>query len=163
VEAAPAAPEVQPVGDAADKPVDSIEEASKAEGTGDDQAAVENSRDASERAGSAVVHPNEVGLYLSTSSLSQTLVLSSHHHKPGASSFCLARMNMIVAARASDRGVHLISPYALTNPVRALLLPRPLRLSDAAALLHKLWSRVQSRLQLMLAQMDRMQMLRTSV
>ncbi|KAH6285282.1 hypothetical protein HBI39_241200 [Parastagonospora nodorum] len=58
VESMPAAPEVQPPGDAADKPVDSIEEASKVEGISDEQAAVENSRDADERAGS-VEQPNE--------------------------------------------------------------------------------------------------------
>lgn len=63
----PAAPEVQPVGDAADKPVDSIEEASRAEGAGHDQATVENSGDAEERLGSAVIPPNEVGLCLSVS------------------------------------------------------------------------------------------------
>lgn len=110
VETTPAAPEVQPVGDAADKPVESIEETSKAEGAGDDQPATENSGDAGERVGSAAVQPNEVGLYLSApSSLSHTHELSKQDQEQGASSLCLARMNMIVAARASDRGVPHLS------------------------------------------------------
>jgi len=109
VEAAPAAPEVQPPSDAADRPVDSIEEASKAEGISDDQAAAENSRDADERAGSAV-QPNEVGLCLSIlPSLSHTLDLLRQLLNQSVSSVGLARMNMIVAARASDRRVHPVS------------------------------------------------------
>jgi hypothetical protein len=115
VEATPAAPEVQPVGDAADKPVESIEEASKAEGASDNQVAAENSGDADERAGSAAVQPNEVGLYLSDpSSLSRRHALSKQDREQGASSLCLAKMNMIVAARASDRGVPHLS-CAVTN------------------------------------------------
>jgi hypothetical protein len=110
VESTPAAPEVQPVGDAADRPVESIEETSKAEGAGDDQAASEVSGDADERAGSAAVQPNEVGLYLSApSSLSHKHALSKRDREQSASSLRLARMNMIVAARASDRGVPHIS------------------------------------------------------
>jgi hypothetical protein len=121
VETTLAAPEVQPLGDSADKAVDSIEEVSKAESAGDGHTAAENSGDADvdadERAGSAVFPPNEVGLYLSIpSSLSQTPEMSRQCRKQNLSLFCLARMKMIVAARASERGVHLISPYILTNP-----------------------------------------------
>lgn len=109
VEATPAAPEVQPPSDAADRPVDSIEEASKVEGIRDDQATAENSRDVDERAGSAV-QPNEVGLYHSIpASLSHTLDLLRQLLNQSVSSVGLARMNMIVAARASDRRVHPVS------------------------------------------------------
>jgi hypothetical protein len=63
VEATSAAPEVQPVGDGAEKPVDSVEEAPKAQDASDEQAAgsVENTGDAGQRAGSASAQPNEVG------------------------------------------------------------------------------------------------------
>ncbi|KAL5115382.1 hypothetical protein ACEQ8H_006758 [Pleosporales sp. CAS-2024a] len=59
LETTPAAPEVQPPGDAADKPVDSIEGLSKAEDAGDGHVGTENSKDAAECAGSVVAHPNE--------------------------------------------------------------------------------------------------------
>jgi hypothetical protein len=124
VESTPAAPEVQPPGDAADRPVDSIEEASKVEGISDEQAAVENSRDADERAGS-VEQPNEVGLYLFISALlSHTLDLLRQLLNQSVSSVGLVRMNMIVAARASDRRMHLVSLYPLTNPHQGSIAPQ---------------------------------------
>ncbi|KAF2027991.1 hypothetical protein EK21DRAFT_102190 [Setomelanomma holmii] len=59
VEATPAAPEVQPVGDAADRPIESVEEAPKAEAVSDEQNAAEISGDAGGRTGSAAVPSKE--------------------------------------------------------------------------------------------------------
>ncbi|KAE8863572.1 hypothetical protein PTNB73_06779 [Pyrenophora teres f. teres] len=61
VEVTPAAPEVQPVAGGIEKPVDSIEETPKAENGAVEQAAgsADNAENASQRAGSASVHPNE--------------------------------------------------------------------------------------------------------
>ena len=73
VEVTPAAPEVQPVSGGTEKPVDSIEETkTKAESSAIEQAtgSADNAEDASQRAGSASVHPNEVGF--------QCLLLHSH-------------------------------------------------------------------------------------
>ncbi|EUC47981.1 hypothetical protein COCMIDRAFT_34543 [Bipolaris oryzae ATCC 44560] len=63
VEATPAAPEVQPVSENIDKPVDSIEEPPKAEDSVAEEAAgsVGNAEEAVQRAGSASAQPNEVG------------------------------------------------------------------------------------------------------
>jgi hypothetical protein len=112
VETTPAAPEVQPVGDIGEKPVESIEEASKAGAAGGEQVAADKSGDADERAGSVAVQPAEVGLYHSDSFLPSRTdehETQDQDHGQGANSLCLARMNMIVAARASDRGVHFTS------------------------------------------------------
>lgn len=64
VEVTPTAPEVLPVGDGAEKAVDSVEEAPKTDDAPAEQAegATENAGDAGQRAGSASVQPNEVGL-----------------------------------------------------------------------------------------------------
>ncbi|RYN65086.1 hypothetical protein AA0118_g3440 [Alternaria tenuissima] len=61
VEVTPAAPEVQPVGDGAEKPVDSVEDTLKAEDGVAEQAAgsAENAEEAGKRAGSASAQPNE--------------------------------------------------------------------------------------------------------
>jgi hypothetical protein len=69
VSTTPAAPQVQPAGDSADKPVESVEEAPKAEVVRDDQTTMEASRDANERAGSAAIQPTEVGCRLLNASL----------------------------------------------------------------------------------------------
>lgn len=107
VETSSAAPEVQPVGDAADKAVESIEDISKAEGVNDEQTTVESGGDADQRAVSIALQPNEVGLCLSDStSCPRARGSRKQNYAQGASSVCLARMNMIVAARASDHGVH---------------------------------------------------------
>jgi hypothetical protein len=118
VETTPAVPEVQPVGDVADKPVESIEEMPEADGATGEQNAVENTGDANNRAGSVSVsvQPNEVGLSLSALlSPSHTDELGEQGQNQAVSSLCLAKMNMIVVARASDRGVHLTFPCAVTN------------------------------------------------
>jgi hypothetical protein len=116
-ETTPAAPEVQPVGDAADKPVESIEETPKAEGAAGEQVPLESEGDADKRAGSVSVQPNEVGLCLSASpSPTRTNDLRKQDQtQGGVSSLCLARMNMIDAARASDLGVHFVFPCIITN------------------------------------------------
>ncbi|CAG5178485.1 uncharacterized protein ALTATR162_LOCUS8724 [Alternaria atra] len=61
VEVTPAASEVQPVGDGAEKPVDSVEDTPKAEDNAAEQAAgsAENAEEAGQRAGSASAQPNE--------------------------------------------------------------------------------------------------------
>jgi hypothetical protein len=113
-ETTPAAPEVQPAGDVAEKPVESVEETPRASAAGGDQVAAENSGDADERAGSVAVQPAEVGLYHSMFFLpSRTIEHGTHDQNQSASSLCLARMNMIVAARASDCGVHFISHFSI--------------------------------------------------
>lgn len=63
VEVTPAAPEVLPVGDGAEQPVDSVEDAHKAEGGAAEQAAgsAEAPEEAGQRAGSAAAQPKEVG------------------------------------------------------------------------------------------------------
>jgi hypothetical protein len=116
VETTPAAPEVQPVGDAADKPVESIEEAPNAEGNNGEETAVESGADAVQRAGSPAPQPNEVGLYLSASSSgSRACQPRTQDCNQGTCSVSLARMNMIVPARACDHGVHTTSPNAVTD------------------------------------------------
>ncbi|KAI4605480.1 hypothetical protein J4E80_010541 [Alternaria sp. BMP 0032] len=61
VEVTPAAPEVLPVGDGAEKPVDSVEDAHKAEGGAAERAAgsAEAPEEAGQRAGSAAAQPKE--------------------------------------------------------------------------------------------------------
>jgi hypothetical protein len=116
VETTPAAPEVQPVGGAAEQPVESIEEMPRAEVAAGEQAPLESGGDADKRAGSVSLQPHEVGLCLSTLlPPSRTDELWKQDQNQGVSSLCLARMNMIVAARASDHGVHLILPCGVTN------------------------------------------------
>jgi hypothetical protein len=118
VETTPAATEVQPVGDAADKPVESIEEMPEADGAAGEQDAVENTGDADKRTGSVSVsvQPNEVGLSLSALlSPLHTDELEERGQNQAVSSLCLAKMNMIVAARASDHGVHLTFSCVVTN------------------------------------------------
>lgn len=67
IEVTPAAPEVQPIGEGTDKPVDSVEEPPKAEDVAAEEAAgsTENAEEAGQRAGSASAQPNEVGLQCS--------------------------------------------------------------------------------------------------
>jgi hypothetical protein len=116
VETAPAAPEVQPVGEVADKPVESVEETPNAEGINGEETAVENGGDAVPRAGSAASQPNEVGLYLSPSlSGSRACQRRTQDCDQSTCSVSLARMNMIVPARACDRRVHTIYPNAVTD------------------------------------------------
>lgn len=64
LDATPAAPEVQPGSEAADKPVETVEEALKAEDFAAEEAtgAAENSEDAGQRVGSTATQSNEVGL-----------------------------------------------------------------------------------------------------
>jgi hypothetical protein len=116
VETTPAAPEVQPVGEAADKPVESIEETPNAEGNNGEETAVESGADAIQTAGSAAPQPNEVGLYLSASSTGlRGYQPCTQDCNQGTCSVSLARMNMIVLARACDRRVHPIPLNAVTD------------------------------------------------
>ncbi|KAH8704661.1 hypothetical protein GQ44DRAFT_716409 [Phaeosphaeriaceae sp. PMI808] len=59
IEPTPATSDVQPAGDAAEKPVESIEEGTKTEGAGDEQAAVEKTGDVGRQAGSVTLQTNE--------------------------------------------------------------------------------------------------------
>ena len=106
VETTPAAAEVQPAGDAAEKPVDSVEVISQAEGASGEQAALENAGEAEQRAGSAALQPARVGL--------QSFYLRMHlntrdtgkeQKELGVGLDRLARMNTIDAESASDHGV----------------------------------------------------------
>lgn len=69
VDATPAAPEVQPVAEQAEQPVESIEETQIADLMSTEQAAgaAENAGDPAERTVSASAHPHEVGLTFPTS------------------------------------------------------------------------------------------------
>lgn len=133
VETTPAAPEVQPVGDAADKPVESIEETPKAEGAGGEQIAEEVSGDADDRTGSAAVQTNEVGSISKPISLSRVHEHGTHDQEWGASFVCLTRMNLIVAACASDHAMHhhYLSSLGLIL-LRTPLLLKTRAMSDAA-------------------------------
>lgn len=73
VETTSTAPEVQPAGDMAETPVESIEEASKAAGVAVEQEpdAVETGGDAVQREGSASAQPNQVGSDCSSSNLAR--------------------------------------------------------------------------------------------
>jgi hypothetical protein len=84
VEVTPAAPEVLPVGDGTEQPVDSIEDAHKAEGGAAEQAAgsAEAPEEAGQRAGSAAAQPKEVGCEcLSFHSLASMRVLYNQKKK----------------------------------------------------------------------------------
>jgi hypothetical protein len=114
----PAAAEVQPAGDAADRPVESIEEVSRADGPGIEETPVENAGSAEQRVGSAALQTTEVGLCFSASfSLhSHSYQLRCSGPKLGPALGSLAKMNMIVAVLDSDHGVHFTSPCAIADP-----------------------------------------------
>jgi hypothetical protein len=125
VETTPAPAEVQPAGDAADKPMDSIEDAPKVEGAGEEEAAVDKAKDASQVAGSAAPQTNEVGLCLSASlSHLSTHQLQCSGPVMGPAFGPLAKMNMIVAARASDQEAHSTSPCTVTDPCQDSVAPQ---------------------------------------
>lgn len=113
----PAPAEVQQAGDAVDKAVESIEEAPKADGAGGEQTAEGIAGDADQRAGSAALQTTEVGLCLSASS-SHSHSYGLRHYGPsmGTAPASLAKMNKIVAAHASEHGVHSTSPCTVTDP-----------------------------------------------
>jgi hypothetical protein len=116
-EVTPAAPEVQPVGDGAEKPVESVEETPKAEEGPAEQAAgaAENAGDAEKRVGSASVQPNEVGFRCSFSSHVGVLVLDRHGTGLGGKDGCLKAIKNIAVTRANDHGVLPASPFTLTD------------------------------------------------
>lgn len=122
VETTPAAPEVQPVGDAADKPVESVEETPAAEAASGDQVAEDKSGDADHRTGSAVVQTNEVGFISTPISSSRAHEHGSHNQSWRASFVCLARINLVVAACASEQN-ELSSMYAKTNDFQESIAP----------------------------------------
>jgi len=126
VETTPPAAEVQPTGDGADKPVESIEEAPKAEGAGSEDVAHEKAEDASQPTGSVAPQTNEVGLCLSACLLhSSTREPRSCGPNLASAVGSLAKMNMIVAARASDHGApFLLLLVLLLILIRTLLLLR---------------------------------------
>lgn len=137
-ESTPTGHEVQPVGDAAEKPVESIEETLKAEAAGGEQIAEGISGDTNGRAGSAAVQTNEVGSIFTPVSLSHAHEHGIHDQSWRASFVCLARMNLIVAACASDHNMS----YQLYTPILILFrTPLPLMMraqSDAAVQLRNL-------------------------
>ena len=121
----PAAADPQPAGDVADKPVDSIEDVPQAEGTAGDENVTESAGDADKRAGSSALQANEVGLcLLPLSSNTRTHVLRCSNPNLGPSLEPLAKMNMIVAARASDRGMHFTSACAVTDACQESVAPQ---------------------------------------
>lgn len=139
VETTPAAPEVQPVGgDAADRPVESIEETPKPEGAGGEPNAEENSGNADDRTGSATAQPNEVGSFLMRIPLPRIDEHGTHDQNRGATFVCLARMNMIDAACASDHDMRYIryKPGLILARMRLRLKMRTL--SGEAVQLHNL-------------------------
>jgi hypothetical protein len=122
VEVTPAAPEVQPVGDGAEQPVESVEETPKAEDGPAEEAtagSAETAGDAEEHAGSASAQPNEVG-FRCCSLLSHVDILSSFEkkHQRADENECLKAMKNIAVTRANDHGVLSASPFAVADPVQ---------------------------------------------
>ena len=114
----PATPEVQPVGDGTEKPVESVEETPKAEDGSAEQVAgaTENAGDAEQRAGSASVQPKEVGFRcFSFSSHVGILVLDRKKTGLGGKNECLKAINNIAVTRANDHGVLPASPFAVAD------------------------------------------------
>lgn len=135
----PAPAEVQSAGDAADKPVDSIEDAPKVEGADDEGTAVENAGNANEPSGSAAPQTNEVGLCLSAS-FPHAYNDALRYSGPSVDSAfgSLAKMNMIVAARACEDGWPFTSPCTILILVRSLLRLRSTHWNDVLAIPPKL-------------------------
>lgn len=135
VDVTPAASEVQPVGDGAEKPVDSVEDTPKAEDNAAEQAAgsAENAEEAGQRAGSASAQPNEVGFQclfaLTWVCCYCTMKRRRKQAKERPSGF--DELQNMVATRANDMMLST-SPFALTDQTRTtpLLRTRP---SDAVA------------------------------
>jgi hypothetical protein len=126
VENTPAAAEVQPVGDAAEKPVDSVEATPQAEGVSGEEAAVGNAGEAEQRAGSAALQPKEVGLHLFALHLHlNTRDTVKGKKELGVGPDCLARMNTIDAERASDHGVLLTSSCAVADQYQTSAVLQP--------------------------------------
>lgn len=114
VEVTPAAPEVQPVGEGAEKPVDSVEEPSKAEnGVAEEVAgSAENAEESGQRAGSASAQPNEVGTQC-LSFCSRVSMLDSYDKERGKEEKKPKRRHVsknakLVAMRANDHEVSLL-------------------------------------------------------
>jgi hypothetical protein len=128
-----AAPEVQPVGDRAEKPVESVEEKPKAEDGPVEEAApsAETAGDAEEHAGSASAQPNEVG-FRCISVLSHIGILASSegNQKLGDKDECLEAMKNIAVTCANDYEVLSASPSSLLTPLR--IPPPRSKPSDAA-------------------------------
>lgn len=105
VETTPAPTEAQVVGDMADKPVESIEDSSRVEGTSGEQNTVADAGGSDQGAESTNVQTNEVGLR-SSACLSQSCPhrIWSDQKQWSKVSLDLARMNTTVAAHASEHG-----------------------------------------------------------
>lgn len=116
VEVKPAAPEVQPTGDMADKPVESVDEIPKAADDTIEQGsmAAGNAGDATERAVST-----EVGVQFAAFT-SHVGILESHEQNSEADNelVCLRGMNTVNAARASVHGVPFCLCCTVANPVQ---------------------------------------------
>ncbi|KAF1847538.1 uncharacterized protein K460DRAFT_392874 [Cucurbitaria berberidis CBS 394.84] len=125
VEGTPAAPEVQPAGPVADKPVESVDEVSTTEPVPVEHSsiAVDSAAVVTERAVSASAPPNDVGLQFPAFS-SHIGKLESCKQEAGDGRARLRRMNTINVARASDFGAHLISCYTVANPVQDIISPQ---------------------------------------
>jgi hypothetical protein len=140
VEMTPTAPEVQPVGDGAEKPVDSIEEAPKAEDAPIEQAegSAENPGDAGQRAGSASAQPNEVGLRCYSLLLYADMLGSCGENGQWENRrACFREIKQILVARANDFGMHSASPFASADFL-CRTLPLPIsRRSDEVVPLRK--------------------------
>jgi hypothetical protein len=103
VEVTPVAPEVQPVGDGAEKPVDSVEDTPTAEDGAAEQTTGpgETAEDAGQRAGSASVQPNEVGSQcLSFRSYTGMLVLYNEKKKK------TSKRDIVGSPRTAKHGCH---------------------------------------------------------
>ena len=118
----------------ADKPVDSVEELPQAEGSIAEETVVEGAGDADKLADATA---NEVGLCLSFPfSHLRACLLRSFLPDMGMNVDHLARIKMILAARASDMGLHLTCLEPVLIPVRILRPLKPRR-SDAPATLRR--------------------------
>lgn len=112
VDVTPAGPEVQ-LGDASEKPVESIEEAPKAEDSlvAQDHVVVDNAGDAAERMVSVSAQPNEVGLRFPVCHTRLSMLESCEQTNKTKDQFAdLRGMNTINAAHASDFRVYCTLP-----------------------------------------------------
>jgi hypothetical protein len=125
VETTPPVAETQSTGDAADQPMESIEDTTKAEVVGGEEAAGDKANEASHPTGSAAPQTIEVGLRHSALFLyPSTHELQCSGPDLGSAFGPLAKMNMIVAACASDHKAIITSPCTVADPCQDSVAPQ---------------------------------------
>lgn len=111
-----ATPEIQSAGDAADKPVESVEETPKPEQAQADEvfAGVDNAEEVDQRAGSADAQPNEVGSPIVVSAACSGVWGSQEISEERNGSFArLVGMNTMIVAHAGSYRMHHVLRFTL--------------------------------------------------